>query len=120
MSELNQQTDEEHEVGRIIHSVLIGGLTISVVLMLTGVAASIVAGQGLPHEAPPLGQLLDEVMAFHPGGLLGLGLVVLIATPFLRVLGTFFISLVERDWRYVLVTGLVFTIMIGSILLGKG
>jgi uncharacterized membrane protein len=120
MSQPNQLADDSREVGRVVFAALLGGLAFSVVLLLTGVVLAVASGQGLPDEVPPFGELFEDVMALRPAGFLALGLIALMLTPLLRVLGTFIISLVERDWTYVLVTGMVLAIMIGSILLGKG
>ncbi|MBP1602740.1 MAG: hypothetical protein H6Q06_2891, partial [Acidobacteria bacterium] len=44
----------------------------------------------------------------------------LIATPILRVLGSFVIFLYERDWRYAGVTLIVLLVLAASLLLGRG
>ena len=62
--------------------------------------------------------MISLALAFQPPGLLALGLLVLIATPILRVLGSVIGFIVERDWRYALITSIVFLIVVASILLG--
>jgi uncharacterized membrane protein len=119
MSEPTERTGEDREVGYAVFGALAGGLALSVVLLLTGAVLTWVSGTGWPKAVPTLDQLPDEIRALRPAGFLALGLIVLMATPFLRVLSTLGISLIERDWRYVLVTGTVFAIMIASIVLGS-
>jgi uncharacterized membrane protein len=51
---------------------------------------------------------------------LALGLLVLIATPILRVVGSILAFLYERDWRYAGVTTVVLIVVLISLLLGKG
>ena len=50
---------------------------------------------------------------------MSLGLIVLVATPFVRVLGSMVAFAVERDRVYVLVTATVFVVMCLSVLLGR-
>jgi uncharacterized membrane protein len=49
-----------------------------------------------------------------------LGLLVLIATPILRVIGSTLAFLYERDWRYALITFVVLLVVTLSLLLGRG
>jgi uncharacterized membrane protein len=51
---------------------------------------------------------------------LSLGLMILMATPAIRVLGSVIVFLWERDWRYAAITLLVLSVMIASVLLGRG
>ena len=54
-----------------------------------------------------------------PAAYLSLGLIVLIATPFVRVAGSIVAFARERDRRYVLVTAVVLAVMCLSVVLGK-
>jgi uncharacterized membrane protein len=55
-----------------------------------------------------------------PVALVALGLLVLLATPFLRVAVSIVAFALERDWRYVGITALVLAILLASFFLGKG
>jgi uncharacterized membrane protein len=66
-----------------------------------------------------LGALLAGLLALDPASVIMLGLVVLVATPIVRVAVSIAAFAVERDWRYVAVTAIVLTILIAGIALGK-
>jgi len=65
------------------------------------------------------GDVLAGVVQFKAYALIALGLLLLIATPVLRVAASVVIFLLERDYAYVLITLIVLTILIVSFLLGK-
>lgn len=70
---------------------------------------------GEPRYLRTLAGILKDTLAFHSRGIIQLGLLLLIATPVLRVLFSIFAFAVQRDRLYVLVTLLVFTLLIFSI-----
>lgn len=115
-----KQAREQHDLNHVIHSMLIVGLAISTVLMLIGIALEIILRQDLPTVEPDLSQVFERVIALRPSGFLALGLLVLLATPVLRVVGSILAFAYERDWRFAGITLVVLIIVISSILLGKG
>lgn len=111
---------ERRDLDEVVHGVLIVGLALSTALMLLGVGLELARGTPLPEAVAGLGQVLPRVAALRPSGFLTLGLLVLIATPILRVVGSVAAFVYERDWRFAGVTALVLVVMIVSIVLGKG
>ena len=75
---------------------------------------------GEPEELRTISGIVHEALAFHGGGLIQLGLLVLIATPVARVAFSFFAFLYERDWTYVFVTVLVLGLLLYSLFGGHG
>ncbi len=65
------------------------------------------------------GDVLSGLVGLHPYALIALGLLVLIATPVVRVAASVLLFWLERDWAYVFLTLLVLLILIVSFLLGK-
>jgi uncharacterized membrane protein len=63
--------------------------------------------------------VIERVIQLRPSGVLALGLLVLIATPILRVIGSVIAFLYEGDWRYAGITFLVLCIVILSVIFGK-
>jgi uncharacterized membrane protein len=59
-------------------------------------------------------------MQGNPQAVVVLGLLVLLVTPVVRVAVSIIAFLLERDWRYVLITSLVLLILLLSFALGKG
>lgn len=70
---------------------------------------------GEPSDLRTLPGILKDTLTFHSRGIIQFGLLLLIATPVLRVLFSIFAFAVQRDRLYVLVTLLVFTVLIYSI-----
>lgn len=113
------EINRSHALEMALHNLLVVGVTISSILLILGLITSFVSGKGLPDTMPTLQQIIPLVLAFKPAGLLALGLLVLIATPILRVAGSVIGFLYERDWRYALITFIVLLIVLSSIFLGK-
>jgi uncharacterized membrane protein len=111
----------------IISVVLRGGVFVSAGIILIGVvgfyARDLAGGaRGVDPRAYPrsLGAVLSGVAHRDPLAVIALGLLVLIATPVLRVAVSIVTFALERDWVYVLITALVLCILIASFLLGAG
>lgn len=60
------------------------------------------------------------LLILRPQAIIVLGLLLLIATPVIRVCISIFAFALERDWHYVVITLTVLTILILGLLLGKG
>jgi uncharacterized membrane protein len=103
----------------MVHAVLLCGVAVSVALMLAGLALLAVRGGSMPNHVEPPGELVRGLVTLRPAAYLSLGLIVLIATPFVRVAGSMVAFAREHDRRYVLVTAVVFTVMCLSVLLGR-
>ncbi len=108
------------DLNQVVHGVLIIGLAISTACMLAGVGLALFNRRDLPTTIPDLGELFARVVALRPSGFVGLGLLVLIATPMLRVVGSIGAFVYEHDWRFAAITCLVLGILITSIVLGHG
>jgi uncharacterized membrane protein len=106
-------------IERTVNRVLVVGVTVSVALMAAGLILGAVDEQGMPSGVVPLVELPSLVGALDPAAFLSLGLIVLIATPFVRVAGSIVAFALEHDRRYVLVTAVVLVVMCLSVVLGK-
>jgi len=104
---------------RVIRWILLCGIALSVALMAVGLVLGLAQGAGLPRAVVPLAELPRALGALRPAAYLSLGLIVLIATPFVRVAGSLVVFARERDGRYVLVTASVLLIMCVGVVLGK-
>ena len=110
---------DERRVSKAVQWTLGVGLSVSALLMLAGLAGSLAAGRRLPKAVLEPGPALGQALHLHAAGLLSLGLLVLILTPFLRVAGTLVVFLRQHDWRYTAVTAVVLTVMIVSLFVGQ-
>ena len=115
-----QAVERRHEINTVVHRVLIVGLMISTVLILIGLGLDLVRHRQVPTAAPTFRQVFRRTAELRPSGFLTLGLLVLIATPVMRVIGSTFAFLYERDWRYALITFVVLVVVTLSLLLGQG
>mgnify|MGYP001773055427 CR=1 FL=1 len=98
------------------------GVIISIVLISAGVAIMLARGEGLGYSINEISSMRSPVnssvipvlsAASHAASLDGLslivlGLVVLIATPVLRVLLGIASFMMEKDWLYAVITIIVF------------
>lgn len=115
-----QAVKEQRDLNEVVHHMLVIGLVISTALMLIGLALDLVLGREVPTVVPDFADVFNRVIALRPSGFLALGLLGLIATPILRVVGSIFTFLYERDWRYAGITFLVLGVVTISLILGKG
>ena len=106
-------------VERTVNRVLLVGVAVGVALMAAGLVLGVVAGEGIPAGVVPLADLASGLASLEAGAYLSLGIIVMIATPFVRVAGSIVAFARERDRRYVLVTAVVLLVMCLSVLLGK-
>jgi len=103
-----------------VHRILVIGLVISTGLLLIGILLDLVLGRSLPTATLAPGQVAGALLSLRPSGFLSLGLLVLLVTPIVRVIGSVIVFIWERDWRFALVTSLVLAIMIVSMIVGHG
>ncbi len=106
-------------VERTVRTVLAAGIALSVALLAIGLALAAGAGDGIPHVIVPVPELARGLVALDAAAYLSAGLIVLIATPFVRVAGAILAFAAARDLRYVAVTALVLAVMCLSVLLGR-
>lgn len=109
----------------IISGVLRGGVLISAGLIAVGVAAFYARGlwrspdaaSTFPHT---LASVWQGALRGEPLAIISLGLLVLLATPILRVVVSIGAFLLEGDRLYALITTLVLVILVVSFFLGRG
>jgi uncharacterized membrane protein len=117
-----------YDLNTVISGVLKYGVTISTVLLLTGLTLLLVEKPaGLPTSVQQLissnygrptldvGQLFSSAAQGMPIFVIQLGLVVLLATPFVRVLASVIVFAAERDRTYVAITLIVLGILLVSL-----
>jgi len=110
---------EMDAIERMVSRVLGAGIAIAVVFMLAGVVLGIASGEALPDHVVAFGSLASGLSELDPAAYLSLGLLVLVATPFVRVTGSIAAFALERERRYVLLTAVVLVVMCAGVLLGK-
>jgi uncharacterized membrane protein len=107
----------------LVSGILIVGVTLSATLMLAGFATSLLVGWegSLTGAAPGASSLSDfgvmgaSLASLRPVGIAQLGLVVLIATPVLRVAASCVAFALEGDRLYAALTLAVLAILLVSL-----
>jgi uncharacterized membrane protein len=104
---------------RWVYCVLLVGLVLSVGLLLSGVAVSLLSVAALPeHTLAPV-PALRSALAGEAQGLLSLGLLGLMATPLFAVITSIIVSASKHD-RIGILAGIgVALVMVVSFLLGE-
>ena len=72
-----------------------------------------------PESLRSVTGILRAAIALDGRAIVQLGLLLLIATPIARVLLTLVAFLVQRDWRYVVVTGIVLALLSYGLAFGR-
>ena len=120
-------------IENLISHVLRVGVIVSLGVIVTGTVVSFVHHPGFLWSHTDLGPLISRGAALPPtvhgifaGVLAGrgqavvmLGLMLLIATPVLRVGVSVIVFLVQRDWIFVAITLVVFLALLFSFWIGK-
>ena len=73
-----------------------------------------------PADYRTIPGIVHDALEFHGRGLIQLGLLVLIATPVSRVAYSVIAFLYRRDWKYVVFTLIVLSLLLYSLLQGLG
>ncbi len=107
------------ELNEVVHKLLTIGLAVSTAAMIAGILLEVISGEEFSRPAPQFGQAVRDAFSLQGPALLGLGLLLLIATPIMRVLGAFVAFLHERDWRYAAITLAVLVILFISMTVGR-
>jgi uncharacterized membrane protein len=71
--------------------------------------------RGEPADLRSVLEIVKDSLSFHSRGLIQLGLLLLIATPVLRVVFSVFAFALQRDLTYVLTTLIVLSVLVYSL-----
>ena len=117
-----QQVREEHRaemrLNSVISRVLIVGLLAAVVLLVVGAILTIVRPGAAVVHSTSVGTIPGELGALQPGGFLQLGLLVLLLTPFARVVALGIAFGRRRQWPFTAISVVVAALLILGAALG--
>ena len=125
---MQTHTEISHSVfsmNKAIGWILQGGVLLSALVICLGFGLWLLGvGHAAHEQLLVFPHTLDEVwsglLLLHPQAVITLGLLLLLATPVVRVFASIFAFALEHDRRYVAITTLVLAILLVSFLLGKG
>lgn len=101
-------------LNRTLYLVLRAGMVISLVTMMAGLAWFALSPDH-PTDVIPFEQLVGELSAGNPIALIELGILMLIATPFIRLLTAFTVFAYEKDAKFVIISLLVIGVVLLAI-----
>ncbi len=109
----------------IISWILQGGVILSSALIVLGLCLLPTRPGGLSvHRVltfpRTFAEVWDGLLILRPQSIIVIGLVLLIATPVIRVAVSVIAFALERNYRYVVITLVVLAILVLSFVLGKG
>ena len=115
----------DDQVDRVIGNLLRYGLLVSAATVLVGAAiflarhgggtASYGIFLGVPRNYREIRGILTETVRFHGRGYIMAGLILLVATPVVRVAFSVLAFLRQRDYTYVAITVFVLGVLLASI-----
>lgn len=124
-----------HKVELLISNLLRTGVILSLILFFCGTIISFAqhpeffsdrsffAHSDLPAPRTPIPQSLSQVAAglaaFRGEAIVSLGILLLIATPVIRVGVSILAFIYQRDWLYTFITATVFSLLLLSFVLGR-
>jgi len=122
------QSDHHFDMESLVGYILLIGVLLSVALLMVGFIWRWVRVGNLRFEHSIVGMNFFEFIhstlrqitsqAFRPRLFLNMGIAVLMLTPFVRVLASFFyFALAEHNWKYTLFTGFVLGVLTYSLFL---
>jgi uncharacterized membrane protein len=117
--------DDQLTSAGVIGWILQGGTSASALLIMTGLLLLLMhpaSLRGLVEKEFPhtLTQIWQGLLILQPQAIIVIGLLLLIATPVLRVVVSIFTFSMEHDRLYMLIAILLLAILLTSFLLGKG
>ena len=105
-------------IDTVVHHTLVAGVAVGLALLLAGLALTVAGRGGLGVASLRAPAAVRAALHLRAAGFYSLGLLALILTPFIRVIGSIVVFAAARDWRFVAVTSAVLVIMLASIAVG--
>ena len=118
VSDARDEHRKDLRLNRVISRVLVVGLLVALALMAVGVILTIARPEmPVPHFTS-VKDIPAQLAALDPGGFIELGLLVLIATPFARVVALGIAYACRRQWLFAGISFLVMVLLIVGAALG--
>ena len=117
---MNQNPEAERELESGIGRVLLGGVVLSTVVMIIGIALQFLHDVPAHPVTPSLAAIWRGALAGDAMSMMELGILLLIATPWMRVILSLGLFLRMRDRLYLLVCLILLASMIAGLGVGRG
>jgi len=116
----------DRQLEQMVGKILRVGVIVSALIMLVGAALYLATSAGArpdyhtfrgePLSLRRVSAIVADAAAFHPKGVMQLGIVLLLATPLMRVVLSAISFAIQKDVLYVVVTSMVFAVLLFSLL----
>ncbi len=103
------------DLDHILHWVLLIGVVVSISVMLLGLVLLALNPASASHQTGSIPQAIDGALHGNPAEVLTVGILLLMATPAVRVVTCLIGFLAERDWLYTFVAIAVTLVLVFSI-----
>ncbi len=121
-SQAHKTTAATLDMNVLVGRVLVLGVSLSTLFIVAGLLVLPTHGgvtlTRLFDFPDSLGVIIHGVLAGHPQSIVSLGLLLLLATPVLRVAISIVTFAIEKDAKYVVITAFVLLVLLGSIIQG--
>lgn len=117
--------DTEQNVYVDVYRLLIAGMIVSSILFALGIVLALLHPQYIPlstrwvRSQYHVTTVVHGIMHGDPTAILLVATVLLILTPVARVVVSIVAFLVDRDYKFVVVTSIVFLVMVITVILGE-
>lgn len=124
MNNLSNRQEEKDFVMWISYILRIGVFTSAAIIILGGIlfafqhpdaVFSFKSFAGEPERLRKVDIIIREAIRLRSRSVIQLGILILIATPVLRVIFSFIEFLIHKDWTFVIITAIVFTTLFYSL-----
>lgn len=119
-----RETSTEENVYADVYRVLVGGMVVSTFLFAVGVIRALIHPTFMPltpdwvRQHYHVSSVMHGLATFDPTSLMMVATILLILTPVVRVLVSIWAFMVDRDYKYVGITSIVFLIMVVTVIAG--
>lgn len=110
-----------HEMEIFISKLMRVSVLVSGVLIALGVVLFLTSGNAsCPTDMFDLNWMISGDPFLEPSHVIFLGFMILVGTPMLRIVASIVVYVVQKDWYFTTITGLVFLVLVVSMVLGVG
>lgn len=117
-------TSTEENVYSVVYYALLGGMIVSSILFAIGIIRALMQSTYYPLDADwvrshySFSWIMNGLKTLDPVALMMAGAILLILTPVARVIVSIYAFFVDRDFKFVVITGIVFLVMIVTVIAG--
>ena len=105
-------------LNKVARTILVCGVAIALVCMVGGLLWLILSGQPFATSGLNPFAIPSALVNGDPNALVDLGIIVLVATPFLRVLAVLAMATMEKDRSFMLISAAVVGLLLLAVLIG--